>query len=160
MGQFQCPVRAVRRKAIKAMEAKDNVLQYWIWLHVNQLYDHSTMTKCFYSLNSGRRPWLATELPELSPARKAPGRAPAPKGLDLGRWRVCPSIIFSFMGSEAHRKEIPNFCSARSSFQGGQMLKQELASKAWDKAGDQRSCRNAQQRPGLSETLLAPSLVH
>lgn len=58
---------------------------------------------------------------------------PAPKGLNLSRWRVCPSTTFSFMRSEAHGKRILNSCSARSWFQGRQIPKWVLSSKVWPK---------------------------
>lgn len=32
-----------------------------------------------------------------------------PKGLEFSSWRDSPSIVFSFLGNEAHRKEVPNF---------------------------------------------------
>lgn len=151
-----------KKRYIMAIEGKGLTTSLvLIWLHVNQLYDRSTMTKCFYSLNSGRRPWLAAEPPELSPAGiTLHRRAPAPKGLNLSRWRGCPSIIFSFIRSEARRKEMPNFCSARSWFQGSQMRQTAVIFKGLGQSGWPQVMQKHAAEARAEWNLLGPSLVH
>lgn len=52
--------------------------------------------------------WQQSPLSSILPGQGLMEGLP-PKALEFSSWKDFPSIVFNFLGSEAHRKEVPNF---------------------------------------------------